>query len=502
VPVIYLATHASDRNASGYNKSPRNVLPEHILFLTGRLAEQSLHKVLQEMQPTEFTYRVHQIGISVAALMTADLVARRLKDTFDAHRIVLPGHCRGDIDALSQRLGIPVERGPKELKDLPQYFGREAAIRDLSGQDVQIFAEIVDAPDLGVDAILQRAERYRNDGADVIDLGCLPSTPFPHMSEAIQALKQAGFSVSIDSLDTDDLIRGARAGADYLLSLTEESLFVADEVAATPILIPVESRDLDSLCRAVETLGGSDRRFIVDPILEPIHAGFTDSIVRYHAVRQRYPKVEVMMGTGNLTELTHADTAGNTALLMGIISELGIGHILTTEVSPHCRTVVRESDLARRIMYAARAHNTPPRLIDDGLLALHERKPFPYNLDEIKSMAAAIKDPNYRIQVTEEGMHIYNRDGFHTGQDPLMLYPNLGVEDDGGHAFYLGMELARAQIAWQLGKHYAQDEELKWAFAVEPPKEDLERFTPEGPTLVDRRHRLRAKNRQRRQRKT
>jgi dihydropteroate synthase-like protein len=400
---------------------------------------------------------------------------------------------------LSERFGIPVERGPKELKDLPQYFGRESSTPDLSRYDVQIFAEIVDAPDLTIADILARAERYRTDGADVIDLGCLPSTPFPHMSEAIQALKHAGFTVSIDSLDVDDLTRGAEAGADYLLSLTEDSLHIANEVAATPVLISREAGDIDSLYRAMDALGASSRHFIADPVLDPIHTGFTDSIVRYHTVRKRYPECEIMMGTGNLTELTHADTAGNTALLMGIISELRIGHILTTEVSPHCRTVVRESNLARRIMLAARERDTPPRLINDGLMALHERKPFPYNLAEIKTMAAEIRDPNYRIQVTEEGMHIYNRDGFHTGQDPLMLYPHLGVEDDGGHAFYLGMELARAQIAWQLGKHYAQDEELRWGFAIESPKENLEEFTPEGPTLVDRRHRIRMKSKQRRQ---
>jgi len=211
-----------------------------------------------------------------------------------------------------------------------------------------------------------------------------------------------------------------------------------------------------------------------------------------------------MMGTGNLTELTHADTAGNTALLMGIISELSIGHILTTEVSPHCRTVVRECDQARRIMYAARAQNTPPRLIDEGLLALHERRPFPYNLDEVKATAAAVRDPNYRIQVTEEGVHIYNRDGLHSGsdrQDPLEFYPRLGVTDDGGHAFYLGMELARAQIAWQLGKQYSQDEELKWGFAVEQPAEDLKQFAEEGSTLKDRRQKRARTSKNRRQHK-
>ena len=41
--------------------------------------------------------------------------------------------------------------------------------------------------------------------------------------------------------------------------------------------------------------------------------------------------------------------------------------------------------------------------------------------------------------------------------------------DDGAHAFYLGVELARAEIAWRLGKRYAQDEPLDWGVAADAP---------------------------------
>jgi hypothetical protein len=37
--------------------------------------------------------------------------------------------------------------------------------------------------------------------------------------------------VSADSFDTDELLRAGRAGADYLLSLREDTLWLADEVA-------------------------------------------------------------------------------------------------------------------------------------------------------------------------------------------------------------------------------------------------------------------------------
>ena len=459
-------------------------MAEHLLFLTGKLAEKQLRNILEKMQP-DFTYTVHQLGIKVAALMTADMIARRLQDTFGADRIIVPGRCRGDLEALSKDLGLPVVRGPEELKDLPHYFGKAAQKPDLSRYNVKIFAEIVDAPNVTVDEVLKRAQYYKSVGADVIDIGCLPSTDFPHMEDIIHTLKQAGFTVSIDSLEADDLLRGGKAGADYMLSLHENTLWIADEVAATPILIPEKHEDLASLDRAIEIMQAKNRDFIVDPILDPLHFGFTDSVVRYHTVRKKHPTIEMMMGVGNITELTHADTAGMNALLLGMCSELNINSILATQVSKHACRAVKEADLARRIMYAAKQQDTLPKHIDTGLMALHEVSPFPYSYEEIKDLAGQIKDPNYRVQVSPEGIHIFNRDGLYSAVDPFELYPKLKVETDGGHAFYLGVELARAEIAWQLGKRFTQDQSLTWGCATDQLEQtvDLHTFKPVGTTL-------------------
>jgi dihydropteroate synthase-like protein len=378
----------------------------------------------------------------------------------------VPGRCRGDLDRVSAHFGVPFERGPEELKDLPRFFGRGGKLPDLSRYDVRIFAEIVDAPNMSVDAIMAQAHRYAQAGADVIDLGCLPQTPFGHLEEAIGGLHEAGFKVSVDSMQTDELLRGGRAGCDYLLSLKRDSLWLADEVAATPVLIPAEQGDLPSLYEAIDALAARGRACIADPILDPLHFGFTESIVRYRDLRRAFPEVEMMMGTGNLTELTDADTLGMQALMAGVMSELGITSLLTTQVSEHACGVVREADAARRLMYAARALDTLPRRLGGNLLALHELAAFPYSSEEIRATAEAVKDPNFRIQVSEEGIHVYNRDGVRTANEPFRLYPQLGVDDDAAHAFYLGVELARAQIAWQLGKRYVQDEELKWGCAA------------------------------------
>jgi len=437
-------------------------MSESLLFLTGKLAEKSLHQVLASMQPAPFKYRITQIGVSVAALMTPELIARRLPDVGDASKVIVPGLCCGDLTILENKYGVPVARGPVDLKDLPQYFGRGGKAPDLSKYDVNIFAEIVDAPQLSVEAILARAQHFQSQGANVIDLGCLPNTPFPHLADAIKTLKAAGFKVSVDSLNADDLLLAGKSGADYLLSLTEKTLWIAEEVSAIPVLIPAKSGSMSSLYRAIEGMRKIGKPFIADAILDPIPFGFTESIVRYQKLRKRYPDIQIMMGVGNITELTDADTTGINAILFGIISELKINAVLATSVSPHAINAVAEADLARRMMFAAREESRLPRDYIAGLLGLHDRRPFTYSPEEILEFATQIKDPSFRIQVSKDGMHIYNRDGLFSDIDPFKLYPHLKVEDDASHAFYLGVELARAQIAWQLKKRYTQDEELAW----------------------------------------
>lgn len=439
---------------------------DNLLFVTGKLAEKSLHQTLTQIQTDPkappFKYRVEQIGVSVAALMTPEMIARRLKNTGDANKMILPGLCQGDLSQLHRQYGIPVERGPEDLKDLPQFFGQGGKAPDLSRHSVKIFAEIVDAPDLTVPQIVEKANQFKAQGADVIDLGCLPNKPFAHLQEAIKALKKMGLEVSVDSMNPEELLLAGKSGADYLLSLTEKTLWIADAVESTPILIPAKPGNLASLYRAIETCLKKGKAFIADPILDPIHFGMTDSIVRYHKLRKKYPQISIMMGVGNVTELTDADTTGINALLFGIISELNINAVLATSVSPHAVNAIAEADVARRVMFRARQDNRLPRGYTTGLNGLHDRKPFTYSANEIGEMASQIKDPSFRIMVSEAGVHVFNREGHQLDVDPFKFYAGLRVDNDASHAFYLGVELARAQIAHQLGKRYVQDEELQW----------------------------------------
>ena len=253
---------------------------------------------------------------------------------------------------------------------------------------MRIFAEIVDASALSVDAIVERARAMRAVGADVIDLGCLPDTPFPHLADAVRALVGEGFAVSVDSAQSDELRTGARAGATFLLSLTEHTLDLARETGATPVLVPAEHGDLASLLRAAEAADKAGIAALLDPILDPIHFGFMESLSRYAELRARLPEAEILMGTGNLTELTDADSGGVTAALLGICSELAIRNVLVVQVSPHTRRTFQEHDAARRMMFAARADDSLPQGYGGALLQLHDRKPFPNTSEEIAALAA------------------------------------------------------------------------------------------------------------------
>ena len=141
-----------------------------------------------------------------------------------------------------------------------------------------------------------------------------------------------------------------------------------------PVLIPASAGDLDSLCRAAEKLDRAGRSYILDPVLEPIPFGFMASLMRYGELRRRFPEARILMGVGNLTELTEADTAGINATLFGIIAELTVTDVLMVQMSPHCRTAIREADRARRIMHAAKLLGRLPVGIDRGLSCLRDRQ--------------------------------------------------------------------------------------------------------------------------------
>jgi hypothetical protein len=63
--------------------------PERVLFVTGRLAEPALRRVLEEMHPP-FAAEVAVLKITVAALMTTAWIARFLEVPAGTDLVLLP----------------------------------------------------------------------------------------------------------------------------------------------------------------------------------------------------------------------------------------------------------------------------------------------------------------------------------------------------------------------------------------------------------------------------
>ncbi|HTM02779.1 MAG TPA: DUF6513 domain-containing protein [Vicinamibacterales bacterium] len=458
--------------------------PGRVLFVTGKLAEPALRRVLANMAP-HFAYDVAVMKITVAALMTTEWIGRFLRVPQNTDLVLIPGLCEGDPAALEAAIGVPVQKGPKDLREIPQHFGRAAAIREYGAWDIEILAEINNAPKLSRGAIRAASDYFIAAGADVIDIGCTPGLPFPALQDMVRELVDAGIRVSIDSFDADEIRTAVDAGAELVLSVNGSNIDVARDLAgsgARVVVLPDLGAGLETIDPTISRLEGWGVPYLIDPILEPIGFGFMASLERYAEVRRRYPDAEMLMGIGNLTELTAADSTGVNALLIAVCQELGVRAVLTTEVIPWARGAIKEIDVARRLMHHAISHHTIPKGVDDRLVTIKDPLVLTYSQDELRALQSEITDPNFRIFADADGITVLNNERFVRGTNIQEIFAQLGVNEP-THAFYLGKELARASLAMTLGKTYRQEGSLSWGYLTPPDDRTSEhvKLTQPGP---------------------
>ena len=440
---------------------------EYIHFVTGRLAEPALRNILDQIaEKSGFQFTVDVLPITVAALMTPAWIAKHIKIPPDTDRVVLPGYCRGDLSPLNQVTDLPLEVGPNDLRQLPKFFG-QSEIKDSFGDwDIEIIAEINHAPNLTTDHILEMAAAMASDGATLIDVGCLPDSTWSGVGDCVKSLKDAGHRVSIDSLNPIEIEAAAKNGAELVLSVNSTNREFAVDWGIEVVAIPDDIGDFVSVEPTMEWLDRHAVPFRIDPILEPIGLGFARSLKRYMDARTRWPEVEMMMGVGNLTELTDVDSAGVNMLLIAICQELGIRSVLTTQVINWARSSVKEIDAARRIAHYSINQKVPPKRVSDELVSLRDPQLLKYDLTQIETLSSNIKDSNYRILAELGEIHLLGSQLHFQGDDPFALFDDLADTQpknlDPSHAFYLGYEMCKAMIALQLGKQYTQDESLQW----------------------------------------
>jgi dihydropteroate synthase len=465
--------------------------PRRVLFVTGKLAESALRRTITEMAPA-FAWEIAVMKITVAALMTTPWIARFLRVPPETDLVLIPGLCEGDPAVIAEQagVGVTVEKGPKDLRQIPEYFGRGAAADDYGAYDIEIVAEVNNAPRLERAAIRAEADRYRESGADVIDIGCTPGRAFPALEDVVRELLGAGMRVSVDSFEAGEIRRAVAAGAELVLSVNRSNLEVARDFAGTRtrvVVIPDFGQGVETLEPSVAALEQWGVSYLIDPVIEPIGFGFMQSLERYAETRRRYPTAPLFMGIGNITELTAADTTGVNAVLVAICQELGVRAVLTTEVIPWARGAVREIDIARRLMHHAVAHKALPKGVDDRLVTVKDPVILAYSESELRELQRAVTDPNFRIFADRDTITVFNNEKFIRGTDISDIFTQLEV-DEPTHAFYLGRELMKAKLAITLGKTYRQEGALQWGYLTPPDDRG-----PEHVTLTQRSTRARAR---------
>ena len=499
-----------------------------ILLVTGKLAEPLVRKYGKGCD-------VFVTPVSVAAFLTPEMITHYLKKagvrSGDYDLILIPGLVRGSAQPIEDEIGIPAFKGPKNAMDLPvvlralregfklskekpadELFSLDGLrkVKDIRnkardrryieralkrpgnllisnlpvGRDfpARILGEVVDAPKLGVDGVVEKALYYLREGADIVDIGMVAGETNLDFIELIpeirERLREGGFNVpmSFDSLNTAEIER-ALDYADLFLSVDESNL--EELVTAKPVvLIPTNQRKgffpvkppervkfLEKLRERALDLGY--KNLIPDLILEHV-PHLARSITAFQLYRERNPDDVLLAGVGNVVELYDADSVGMNALLAGIAKELSINLLLTTETSAKARGSVRE--LRRAIDMNL---FEMPKDLGFDLLLLKEKRAAEWRFEPAEEIIKAEEKPveleplYFRVWV--EGGKIWVN--AHRGTEAVLTIvgdePNAIIdtilerfEISPRHAFYLGRELERAKTALKLRRSYVQEMEL------------------------------------------
>ncbi len=469
-----------------------------VLVVTGRLAEDYVKSLARK-----FKFDVHVVDIDVAAFITPSHL--RDLDLSDYDLVLVPGLAKGDWKSLEKEKGVKIRLGSIHISDLPLVLKNldkielsheipackllgavktEETIRLVESQReckfrigeveiggrAKIVAEIVDATKLSRDELIEKIEYYQESGADIIDLGIPLEFDVRDVRRIVKVARDHCEALSIDTFDRRAIEIGIEQGIDMVMSVSYSNIECSELLRSDIAVVAVE-REVKKLRKLVEHLKRRTEKVIADPILDP-PLDVASSIMRYAEYRKLDPETPLLMGIGNVTELTDADSVGINAIMACIAEEIGVELLFTTEASVKTRGSVRELRIASYMAKASKIKKSPPKDLGLNLLFLKEKTAIPSRepsgkIVEAKASERFIRDPkgdfriwiwNGRIVCEHENVTIVGR----TAKEILDTILELDLVSRLDHAGYLGRELMKAEIALKLGKNYVQDEELNF----------------------------------------
>ena len=94
----------------------------HVRMITGSLAEKGLRRVMEAIDPEDFTYSIQTLDVAVAAWITTDMIRNQISDLEGTDIVLIPGKTMGDSQSLSAEIDRPVIRGPDCYSELPMFL--------------------------------------------------------------------------------------------------------------------------------------------------------------------------------------------------------------------------------------------------------------------------------------------------------------------------------------------------------------------------------------------
>jgi dihydropteroate synthase-like protein len=523
-----------------------------ILALTGRLAAD----IVRQYIPSYVDLKI--LPVNIAAFITNDLILENLskEDAQKYDLILTPGLVREDLASLKTKLGVLVVKGPRYASDIkitldeispldlsPKYAADKflkiqktkqtqdilrkgfSDVLDKSKEEFFIgdktrfpigihrppiiMAEIVDATQLTDNEIIERANYYLKNKANIIDIGAVANKPNPKkIKEIVELLnplkKEFPFALSIDTLNVEEIKTAIEANIDLILSIDHGN--IDDLIENIPketgiVFVPTNvkkgflprdsSERIESLLKLRDKLKEAGlTKLIADPIIEmPIYPGFVKSLNYYSEYRKIDPLTPMMTCVGNVTEFLEADPIGINALFGCLAVELGIQLLLMTDVSVKCRGGIKEIVKARDLAFVAKSKNAPPKSHGINLLiaksrtandlAILESKDIehiklPESIDNLPYSMSYKPDPkgSFTIWIDYHKQTIFvTHLEYQTNRPTIMFSASkarpiyeaimerqlISMVD---HAYYIGRELERAEVCLFLGKTFVQNEQV------------------------------------------